>query len=154
MLIPHAPDVLVLPIVTYWDGTPCANVRLHGVVTLGAEADGLCITAALPHQECPCVPATPPRTRVAHLWEYDVVECFVVGVERYLEVELGAGGHFLVLDFAAPRVRLNAYEAFVPRMTFASCLEGSTAWRSSILMPWAMVPVDVKGVNAYVISQN
>ena len=41
MLIPHAPDVLVLPVVTYWDGTPCANTRLHGVVTLGAEEDGL-----------------------------------------------------------------------------------------------------------------
>ena len=42
-LIPHVPDVLVLPIVTYWDGTPCANTRLHGVVTLGAEDEGLCL---------------------------------------------------------------------------------------------------------------
>ena len=146
--------MLVLPIVTYWDGTPCANTRLHGVVTLGAEDEGLCLTASLPHQECPCVPATPPRTRVANLWEYDVVECFVVGAEGYLEVELGAGGHFLVLDFAAPRVRRKAYEAFVPRMIFEPCLEGKPAWRSSILIPWSMVPVHVQGVNAYVISRN
>ena len=154
VLIPYTSKVLVLPIVTYWDGTPCTNVRLHGVVTLGAEAEGLCITASLPHQECPCVPATPPHTRVANLWEYDVVECFVVGAECYLEVELGAGGHFLVLDFAAPRMRRNAYEAFVPRMTFEPCLEGKPAWRSSILIPWSMVPVHVQGVNAYVISRH
>jgi hypothetical protein len=152
VLIPYTSKVLVLPIVTYWDGTPCTNARLHGGVTLGAEGEGLCITASLSHQECPCVPATPPRTRVANLWEYDVVECFVVGAECYLEVELGAGGHFLVLNFAAPRVCRNAYEAFVPRMTFEPCQEGKPAWRSSILIPWPMVPMHVQGVNAYVIS--
>jgi hypothetical protein len=154
MQIPHVPNVLILPIVTYWDGTPCTNTRLHAVVTLGAEKEGLCITATLPHQEYPCVPAVPPHTRVAHLWEYDVVECFVVGAEGYLEVELGAGGHFLVLDFAAPRVRRNAYEAFVPRIHFEPCQEGKPAWRSSILIPWPMVPVPVQGVNAYVISRH
>lgn len=154
MLIPYAPHVLVLSITTYWDGTSCDNTRLHGVVTLGTEADGLCITASLPHQESPCIPAAPPRTRVANLWEYDVVECFVAGAESYLEVELGAGGHFLVLDFSVPRVCRNAYETFVPRLTFEPCLEGKPAWRSSILIPWSMVPVPVQGVNAYVISQD
>lgn len=154
MLIPHAPDRLVLPIVTYWDGMPCAEARLHGVVTVCAAAGGLCITASLPPQESPRIPAAPPLTRVANLWEYDVVECFVVGEERYLEVEIGAGGHFLVLAFATPRVRINAYEAFVPRMTFAPCPEGGTAWQARILIPWAMVPVRVTGMNAYVISRD
>jgi len=154
MLIPHTPDVLVLPIVTYWDGTSCANTRLHGVVTLGVEAEGLWITATLPHQACPSVPVLPPCTRVANLWEYDVVECFVVGAEGYLEVEVSAGGHFLVLDFAAPRVCRNAYEAFVPRMTFEPCLAGKPVWHASILIPWSMMPVPVQGVNAYVISRN
>lgn len=154
MLIPHAPRGLVLSIVMSWDGTPCADTRLHGVVTLCAEAEGLRIEAALPPQEPPHIPDVPPLTRVANLWEYDVVECFVVGEERYLEVELGAGGHFLVLDFTAPRVCLNTYETFVPRLTFEPCPAGGTAWRSSIVLPWAMVPVRVKGVNAYVISRD
>jgi len=91
---------------------------------------------------------------VANLWEYDVVECFVTGAEAYLEVELGAGGHFLVLDFAVPRVRRNAYETFVPRLTFEPCLEGKPTWRASILIPWPMVPRRVQGVNAYVISHD
>jgi hypothetical protein len=91
---------------------------------------------------------------VANLWEFDVVECFVAGSKGYLEVELGAGGHFLVLDFAAPRVRHNAYEAFVPRLTFAPCLVGQATWRSSILIPWSMVPMPVQGVNAYITSRH
>ena len=154
MLIPYAPHGLVLPIMTYWDGTPCDNTRLHGVVTLCTEAGGLCITASLPHHASPCIPAAPPRTRVANLWEYDVVECFVAGAESYLEVELGAGGHFLVLEFSVPRVCRSAYETFVPRLTFEPCLEGKPAWRSSILIPWSMVPRHVQGVNACVSSHD
>jgi hypothetical protein len=46
MLIPHTPDVLVLPIMAYWDGTPCANTRLHGVVTLGIADEGFWRTAS------------------------------------------------------------------------------------------------------------
>lgn len=153
MVIPRSPQVLTLPIVTHWDGTPCADARLHGVVMLSATDAGLCISAALPHQDIPHIPDAPPLSRVANLWEYDVVECFVVGAEHYLEVELGAGGHFLVLAFARPRVCANAYEALTPRMTFEPSMACETAWRTSILIPWAMVPVGVKGVNAYVISR-
>ena len=83
-----------------WSGAPCADARLHGEVRLSLQPGGLEIQASLPHQETPRVPAGPARTRVADLYEYDVVECFLVGEGgRYLEVELGAGGHFLVLSF-------------------------------------------------------
>jgi hypothetical protein len=152
MMIPCFPQALTLPVVTYWDGTPCADVRLHGVVTLSATAEGLRLTASLPHQATPRVPPAPPGTRVANLWEYDVVECFIAGAAGYLEVELGAGGHFLVLAFATPRVCCQAYEALTPPLTFEPRVACGTAWRSSLLLPWAMVPVGVKGVNAYVIS--
>ena len=153
MLIPRAPRVLTLPITAQWDGTPCADVRLHGVVTLSVADAGLRITASLPHQVLPSRPEAPPLTRVANLWEYDVVECFVVGAEQYLEVELGAGGHFLVLAFTAPRVCSQTYAAWTPQMTFEPSLARGTAWRSSMLLPWDMVPVGIKGVNAYVISR-
>ena len=153
MLIPRAPHTLALAITTQWDGTPCTNIRLHGAVTLSAAETGLCITASLPHQALPSLPEAQPCTRVANLWEYDVVECFVVGAAQYLEVELGAGGHFLVLAFSAPRVCSQAYETLTPRLTFEPHTARGTAWRSSLLLPWDMVPVGVKGVNAYVISR-
>ena len=64
-------------------------------------------------------PPQPPHTRVADLYEYDVVECFLVGEGgRYLEVELGAGGHFLVLSFDAPRVLADAHEDLDPVLRF------------------------------------
>jgi hypothetical protein len=89
---------------------------------------------------------------VANLWEYDVVECFLAGAAGYLEVELGAGGHFLVLAFTAPRVCAQAYEAWTPSMTFEPSRASGMAWRSSMVIPWTMVPVGIKGVNAYVSS--
>lgn len=153
MVIPHSPQSLTLPIVTHWDGTPCTDARLHGVVTLSTTDAGLCITAALPHQAIPNIPGAAPCSRVANLWEYDVVECFIVGAEHYLEVELGAGGHFLVLEFSLPRVRSNTYEALLPQMAFEPGMARGTAWRASILIPWAMVPGCIKGVNAYVSSR-
>jgi hypothetical protein len=152
MVIPRSPQVLVLPIVTQWDGTLCTDARLHGLVTLSVADAGLRITASLPQQDIPHNPGTPLYSRVANLWEYDVVECFVVGAEHYLEVELGAGGHFLVLAFSRPRVCSNTYEGWTPQMAFEPAMARGTVWRSSILIPWTMVPVGIKGVNAHVIS--
>jgi hypothetical protein len=154
MVIPPAPQALHLPIVTYWDGVPCVDPRLHGLVTLCTETTGLRLTASLPHQAAPCLPAAPPLTRVANLWEYDVVECFIVGTERYLEVELGAGGHFLALEFSAPRCCVKTYDTWQPRLTFEPTVAQATAWRSSLLLPWEMVPAGIRGVNAYVIGHN
>ncbi len=153
LLIPATPHTLSLTITTYWDGTPCNDPRRHGIVTLCTEPAGLWITASLPHQAAPCLPASPPLTRVANLWEYDVVECFIAGAERYLEVELGAGGHFLVLDFTAPRQGAQAYESWQPRLHYEPSVAQGAAWRASLLLPWDMVPTGVRGVNAYVISQ-
>lgn len=135
---------------TFWDGTPCENSLLRGTVDLKREENGLRITATLPTQPGPHVPKTPPMTRVANLWEYDVVECFLVGEEKYLEVELGAGGHFLVLDFTAPRVRDQEYTDFVPDMTYDQDA-GDGRWKASIVIPWEMVPKGLKAMNAFVI---
>jgi hypothetical protein len=137
-----------LTIDRYWDGTPCPDARLHGTVGLAAAKEGLRITASLPHQSRPNVPAAAAGSRVANLWEYDVVECFLVGESTYLEVELGAGGHFLVLEFSAPRVRRKEYVDFVPRLAFDASGE---RWTSRIVIPWEMVPPGLKALNAFVI---
>lgn len=135
---------------TFWNGTPCDDSLLHGTVDFDKTDAGLCITVSLPHQPTPNVPDAPAGTRVANLWEYDVVECFLVGEKKYLEVELGAGGHFLVLDFTAPRVRDNEYVDFMPVIHFTRDA-GDGRWSSSIIIPWDMVPKGVKAMNAFVI---
>ncbi|MGE3537087.1 MAG: hypothetical protein AB7N91_06560 [Candidatus Tectimicrobiota bacterium] len=153
MHIPSAPQELSLPIVTYWDGTPCLDPRLHGVVSLSTEPAGLRLSASLPHQVRPLLPPAPPLTRVANLWEYDVVECFLAGTAGYLEVEFGAGGHFLILAFSAPRQLVQAYETWQPPLTFEPALDDARRWRSSLMLPWTMIPTGWRGVNAYVSSR-
>lgn len=153
LLIPPAPHLLQLPITTSWDGTPCRDRQLHGLVTLWSEAAGVWVSATLPQQQPPCIPPVPPYTRVANLWEYDVVECFLAGEDGYLEVELGAGGHFLVLAFTAPRRLANAYEHFIPRMTYQAAGQDNLSWMASLMLPWRMLPRNVQRGNAYVSSR-
>jgi hypothetical protein len=137
-----------LAIDRYWDGRSCRDARLHGRVRLDRSDEGLVITASLPHQSPAAIPDAPPASRVANLWEYDVVECFLAGDSTYLEIELGAGGHFLVLDFSAPRVRRREYADFVPRLAFGT---SSERWTSAIVIPGEMVPEGLKAVNGFVI---
>ena len=140
-----------LTIDRYWDGRPCHDAHLHGNVRLETSGEGLLITASLPRQSPPNIPDAPVGARVGNLWEYDVVECFLVGDSTYLEVELGAGGHFLVLEFSAPRIRRNEYADFVPRLTFAA---SGGRWTSTIIIPWHMVPRGLKALNAFVIVRD
>ena len=92
----------------------------------------------------------PSGTRVPDLWEYDVVECFLAGADgRYLEVELGAGGHFLVLSFSAPRRRSDGHEGLSLRIDYES---DAQAWRVCARLPWPLVPPDLVALNAFVIA--
>jgi hypothetical protein len=140
----------VLPIERYWDGAPCPHGYLHGRLELAVSDDGLEITASLPRQPVPRIPPAPRGARVANLWEYDVVECFLVGAGgRYLEVELGAGGHFLVLSFSAPRVRGDSHEALQPALDFTSDAAG---WCARMLLDRSLVPPGITALNAFVIA--
>jgi hypothetical protein len=143
--------VVELTIDRYWDGRPCHDARLHGKVCLETSDRGLVIMASLPHQSPASIPGAPLGSRIANLWEYDVVECFLAGESTYLEVELGAGGHFLVLDFSAPRARRKEYADFVPRLTFSASGE---RWTSTIVIPREMVPPGLKALNAFVIVRD
>lgn len=148
--IPAAPDFLRLPIVRCWDGGDCREPRLHGCVGLQTCGEDLVVEASLPHQRVPRIPDAPRGTRVANLWEYDVVECFLVGAGgRYLEVELGAGGHFLVLGFEAPRRLADAHVGLSPERSFQRDAAG---WRSRVRIPWSVLPPDLRALNAFVIA--
>lgn len=148
--IPRAPERLVLPIERRWDGAACPAAHLHGRVELAAHGSGLELVASLPHQPEPRIPAAPPGSRVTDLWEYDVVECFLVGRGGgYLEVELGAGGHFLVLSFSAPRVLRHAHETLALPIDHTS---DECGWRARTRLPWSLVPPDLTALDAFVIA--
>jgi hypothetical protein len=150
LLIPRAPDVLALRVERSWDGAPCDDPRLHADVRLQATAEGLAFEASLAHQVLPRVPDAPAGARVANLWEYDVVECFVAGRDgRYLELELGAGGHFLALRFDAPRRCCDALESLRPKLEHRA---DPLRWSARMCAPWEIVPSEICALNAFVAA--
>jgi hypothetical protein len=150
LVIPRAPETLRIAIECHWNGAPARDPRLHGELRLSARPEGLAVEAALPHQAPARIPAAPAGSRVANLWEYDVVECFLVGADGgYLEVELGAGGHFLVLGFSAPRRLVDAHEQLAPALEFARDAAG---WRSTLVLPWTLVPGELVALGAFAIA--
>lgn len=97
------------------------------------------------------VPAAPPGSRVDDLWHYDVAECFLVGEGgRYLEVEVGPGGHFLLLSFDAPRRRCDEHVGLAPPV---EARIGAGGWRAAIEIPRAIVPAGLRALNAFVCAR-
>jgi hypothetical protein len=150
LVIPRAPETLRLAIERHWNGAASLDPRLRGELSLSARTEGLALEAALPHQEPARIPAAPSGSRVGNLWEYDVVECFLVGADgRYVELELGAGGHFLVLEFSAPRRLADEHAGLAPALGFERTASG---WRSTLVLPWALVPRELRALGAFAIA--
>jgi hypothetical protein len=149
LTIPRAPARLRLPIDRQWNGAPSETVRAS--LELRIVGAALELRSALWQPGAPRIPDARRGTRVANLWEYDVVECFLAGAGgEYLEIELGAGGHFLVLSFSAPRVCSDAYEHLELPVDFTS---DSRAWQSRVLLDWSLVPAPIEALNAFVIAR-
>lgn len=149
-VVPQQPNELLLPIKNLWDGSFCPDDRLFAQVGISTTREGLQVQVQAPMLHEQRVPDAPTGSRVDGLWEYDVVELFLVGPgHQYLEIELGAGGHFLILGFDSVRHRENSYESFEPILRFERT--GEKMWRSSLVIPWKMVPENLRGINAFAI---
>ncbi len=149
LVIPPAPARLVLPIEKHWHGARSDGPR--GRLELALRAGDLWLRAELRRPGPAAVPAAPPGTRVDGLWNYDVVECFLAGsAGRYLEVEIGAAGHFLLLGFRARRVREASWPGL--RLATAHGRSPDGAWWASLSVPRALLPLDVRAVNAFAIA--
>ncbi|MDH3519285.1 MAG: hypothetical protein OEM49_02415 [Myxococcales bacterium] len=149
LCIPRAPRELTLPIDRMWSGAPCPELGRHGWVRLAWEPQGVVLVAGMPHPPVSRVPDAPIGRRVPDLWNYDVVECFLAGAGgRYLEVELGAGGHFLLLSFDAPRRLVDDHAGFQPALAFETSPRG---WRARLCVPWVLLPPELCALNAFAI---
>ncbi len=151
MNIPRTPDALSLRITQLWDATTCPDDRLWAQVDLSQSPEGLLVRASAPLLHEQSVPEAPMGSRVDKLWEHDVVELFLVGPgHEYLELELGAGGHFLVLGFSSMRKQSNTYEKFHPIVRFERTAE--KMWMSELILPWKMIPENLRALNAFAIQ--
>jgi len=89
-----------------WDGTPLDVRAPARIMLVDRPRHGIEVLIDAPHRHDP-LPNAPPG-RLDGLWAYEVVELFLLGDEaRYLEVEVGPGGHHLALAFAGQRVRVD-----------------------------------------------
>lgn len=78
-----------------WDGSSLPADK-QVFFTISVLADSLVVSVDAPYYNNP-PPAAPPGN-CEGLWEHEVVELFIKGkLDKYLELELGPRGHFLVL---------------------------------------------------------
>jgi len=136
--------VRCLPIAVTWDGRsiePRERVR----VGLAREHGGLHLRVDAPDHGDPRPPGPPGPTE--RLWDYEVVELLLCGPgERYLEVELGPGGHHLVLLLDGVRRPLQEGLPLEARWT-----RGAGRWKVRAHLPDAWLPPPPWRATAYAI---
>jgi len=149
-LLLHQSKEVCLKIEHLWDGSLCMDERLWAEVSLVQTKQGLVITTRSPVLADQNIPGFPVGIRVDGLWNHDVVEIFFVGPgHQYLEIELGAGGHFLVLGFDSIRHCSNTFRSFDPNLVFDQT--NGQIWKSEILIPYKIIPENLRAINAFAI---
>lgn len=113
-------------------------------ISLARLPEGLEVKVATPFYADPAPPF--PVGPSDGLWDYEVVELFLVHGEQYTELELGPHGHYLLL-------RLDGI-----RQAFARALPLTYHWEITVkrwwgetLIPWEYLPPEPWTFNAYAI---
>jgi hypothetical protein len=125
-----------------WDGRPIPDDEIAVVdLSFGPDAVRIVVTAPFHDDPPPPVPAGPSDG----LWNYQVVEVFLLGSNGYIEIELGPHGHYLVLDLGAPRV---VRRKLMP-IEYAVTGRNANTWTSEAVVPNALLPAGLDRFNAY-----
>ena len=149
--IPHAPEELVLLITNEWNGSSCADESLRATASFSQTKEGLRVHLGAVLRGDEKIPSARPG-RFDGLWEYDVVEAFFVGVDgHYLELELGAGSHWLLLSFDSIRHRSNSHET--PDFLMSRYSVTGKTWGSEVVIPWTLMPMPLIALNAFQIAR-
>lgn len=96
----------------------------------------------------PKLPANTPIGIMDDLFNYEVVEVFLLGKdEQYLEVELGPFGQYLVLQLKGYR---NVVKSKI-KIDQVTCRIEDNHWNGTIVIPKSLLPPDITHLNAYAI---
>lgn len=142
-------NMIQLNIATTWDNQTIPDsqqVKLKLSRDGTASAVRLDIEAPFYNDPAPSAPVG----SLMQLWDYEVVELFLLGSEnRYLEVEFGPFGHYIVLLLDGYR---NVIKHSLPLEPVQITRDTSTKrWTSSALIPDEYFPPNVTSLNAYAI---
>ena len=90
-------------------------------------------------------PPASPAGSTDRLWEHEAVELFLAGEDsRYLELEFGPHGHYLVLQFEGVR---QAAATGIP-LEYRAEISGNR-WRGEARLPYVLLPTGTCKANAY-----
>lgn len=131
-----------------WDDRSVAekdNVHLH--IEYG-EGQDLHIKVRAPFYDDPHINNTVPVGSMDKLWEYEVVEVFLLGSdEHYLEMEFSPRGQYLLLQLHGYR-NVVKYPLYIDN--YSANIDGKE-WSGSYVVPSEYIPANPSKFNAYAI---
>jgi hypothetical protein len=127
-----------------WDGKPALpSEEAHLFMCVDHKALHVRVQAAF-HNDAP--PQAPPGF-VQELWEYELVEVFLLGrAGHYLEIELGPHGHYLVYYLSGVR----QVERLVTPVQVHCAIQGDR-WLGEIVIDLDDLPEGLSHVNGYAL---
>ena len=127
-----------------WDGQPVPPDE-HATLDFRAIGGDLEVRVDSPYRADPPPEAAPGS--VDELYRYEVVEVFLLGEgERYLEVELGPGGHYWVLQLEGYRTRIRSG---LPIELRTQAL--GSRWSGIARIGASLLPRGLRAANAYAL---
>ena len=103
--------------------------------------------------EAPYYANAPPKLspgRTPRLWEHEVVEVFLLGPEeRYIEMEFGPHGHYLILELKGSRQLVRD----TIRCDYEARIEADR-WQARARLERALLPRPILEFNAYAIHSD
>jgi len=141
-----------------WDGSLLEETQKIFLSISVSEATGeplLLVSVDSPFYNNPA-PTAPPSSSLDGLWNYEVVEFFIKGkLDKYIEMEMGPHGHYLILAFDGYRQCFK--RAIEPISYQAQISEDGTRWTGrlvvsmDILPPSTGIPNALFSYNAYAL---
>ncbi len=127
-----------------WDDQPAPHTEV-AKLELQLSPSELRLRVDAPYHGDPA-PAVGPGS-CPRLWDYEVVECFLIGPDgRYLEVEVGPHGHYLILE-------LSGVRNIVGQATAASYewqVDGDR-WSGTLVLARELLPQPLLRMNAFAV---
>jgi len=140
-----------------WDSRiPDDNAEIHLKISKnfvdGENLGGLIISVDAPYYNDPQVPKEIPVGSLNRLWDYEVVEVFLLSESenKYLEVELSPTGHYLLLELDGQQ---NILQNELPLANFTPTISDNR-WKGTAFIPAEYTPANLNKFNAYAIHRS
>jgi hypothetical protein len=151
-------DKMAYEIRTTWDNQTSPDnaeitLKFSRAKTQNGTDGDLLIQVEAPFFDDPKLPEGTPAGFVDGLWDYEVVEIFLLGTDgKYLEIELGPRGHYLVYFLEGAR---NVTNSHLTLENYTAEVSGDgKRWKGEALIPPQYLPQGLNKFNAYAIHKS